>query len=59
MDIIRALGYEPAKDEASPKVSPDERRRILEDLEAGRISAVDAQRKLRGQKDDITEEERE
>jgi len=59
MDIIRALGYEPAKEEASPKVTPDERRRILEDLEAGRISAVDAQRKLRGQKDDTTEEERE
>jgi|APHig6443717497_1056834.scaffolds.fasta_scaffold296013_1 hypothetical protein len=58
MDIIRALGYEPSKDDSTPKVTSDDRRRILEDLEAGRISASDAQRKLRGQKEDISEEER-
>ncbi len=47
-EIIRALGYEPGKEEQTPRLSPDDRRKILEDLEQGRISAVDAQTLLRG-----------
>ncbi len=47
-DIIRALGYEPGKDE--PTEAPEERRRqILEDLDTGKISADEAMRVLRGE----------
>nr|BAL53190.1 hypothetical conserved protein [uncultured Chloroflexota bacterium] len=46
-ELIRALGYEPGREEA---VTPDEsqRRRILEELEAGRITAEQAIQMLRG-----------
>jgi hypothetical protein len=47
-DIIRALGYEPGKEE-SPEVSEDRRRQVLEDLDAGRLSADAAMRILRGE----------
>jgi hypothetical protein len=55
MEIIRALGYEPGKDE-TPHLSVEERKRILEDLDAGRISPPEAQRLLRGKKDEGGEE---
>jgi len=50
-EILRALGFRPADDEPGRKrsVSPEERQRILDDLEAGRISAADAARLLRGE----------
>jgi hypothetical protein len=49
-EIIRALGFEPERDEqpVTPRLSIEDRRRILEDLEGGRISYADAQRRLRG-----------
>lgn len=47
-EVIRALGYEPGKDEAV-EFSPDKRNSVLEDLEAGKISADDAMRLLRGE----------
>ncbi len=47
-EIIRALGYEPGKDEA-PEVSDDKRRSVLEELDAGKISADDAMKILRGE----------
>ncbi len=49
-DVIRALGYEPGKDEPAPADMSDERRRtVLEDLDAGKIKAEDAMRLLRGE----------
>jgi hypothetical protein len=48
-DIIRALGYEPGKEEASPDVSEDRRRQVLEDLDAGKLTADAAMRILRGE----------
>jgi hypothetical protein len=48
-DIIRALGYEPGKDDSSPEISEDRRRQVLEDLDAGRLSADAAMRILRGE----------
>lgn len=48
-EIIRALGYEPGKDESSPEISEERRRQVLEDLDAGRLSAEDAMRILRGE----------
>jgi len=47
-EIIRALGYEPGKDEA-PEANDDKRRSVLEELDAGKISAEDAMRILRGE----------
>jgi hypothetical protein len=47
-DIIRALGYEPGKEETPNRPSVEERRRILEDLEGGKISSKEAQNLLRG-----------
>lgn len=41
-EVIRALGYEPGKDEAAPAIAPGlseiERMRVLEQLEQGKIS---------------------
>ena len=50
-EIIRALGYEPGREEPPPspaKPTFDERRRILEELEAGQITFDEAQRRLQG-----------
>ncbi len=47
-EVIRAMGYEPGKDEPSD-LSDDVRRNILEDLDSGKISAEDAMRILRGE----------
>jgi len=49
-EVIRALGYEPGKDE-SPEVSEEKRRAVLEDLDLGKISAEDAMRILRGEEE--------
>jgi hypothetical protein len=49
-EILNAMGFEPGKEEAV-KPGPDERRRILEDLDAGKISAEEAQLRLAGKKE--------
>ena len=49
-EVIRALGYEPGKDEPV-EVSPETRSTVLADLEAGKISADDAMRILRGEEE--------
>ena len=48
LEVIRALGYEPGKEEAA-EVSDEKRRGILEELETGKISAEDAMRLLHGE----------
>ncbi len=50
LEIIRALGFEPGREEQSPRLSAEERLRILEDLSAGRITSEEAQARLRGKK---------
>ncbi|MEI6291354.1 MAG: DUF2089 domain-containing protein [Chloroflexota bacterium] len=47
-DVIRALGYEPGKDEIQD-ISEDRRRQVLEDLDAGKLSADSAMKILRGE----------
>lgn len=44
-EVIRALGYEPGKDENSG-LNEEQRMRILNDLESGRISYSDAMKLL-------------
>ncbi len=47
-EIIRALGYEPGKEEAPVRLSGDERKRILDDLDQGKITSEQAKRMLQG-----------
>lgn len=46
-EVIRALGYEPGKEEAEAPAEA-ERRRTLADLEAGRIEFAEAMQRLQG-----------
>jgi hypothetical protein len=47
-EVIRALGYEPGKEDIPVKLSLEERRRILDDLDQGKISTEQARRLLQG-----------
>ena len=47
-EVIRALGFEPGKDETI-EISSEKRNSVLEDLESGKISADEAMRMLRGE----------
>jgi len=49
-EVIRALGFEPGKEELVD-VSAEKRNAVLEELEAGRISADEAMRMLRGEEE--------
>ena len=44
-DVIRALGYEPGKTDM-PGLTDEERRKILEDLNEGKITSEEAMRML-------------
>ena len=46
-EIIRTMGYEPARDEPTPSNEAD-RRHVLEDLEAGKLSFEEAMAMLKG-----------
>jgi len=46
-EVIRALGFEPGASEEATGLTDQDRQRILEDLDAGRISAEEAMRLLR------------
>ncbi len=50
-EIIRALGYEPGGTEETGGLSDQERQRILEDLDTGRIGADQAMRLLKEEED--------
>ena len=47
-EVIRALGYEPGKEE-SPEISDEQRLGVLEELDSGKISAEEAMRRLHGE----------
>lgn len=49
-EVIRAMGFEPGKDEA-PDIGEEQRRSVLEDLDKGSISAEKAMRILRGEEE--------
>jgi hypothetical protein len=53
-ELILALGYEPGREEPAPvsppKVTPEERLSILEDLNQGKITFEEAQIRLKGKK---------
>jgi len=49
-EVIRALGYEPGREEPV-EITQERRNSILEDLSAGRITADEATRLLRGEEE--------
>jgi hypothetical protein len=49
-EVIRTLGYEPGREEPV-EITQDRRNSILEDLSAGKISAEEATRLLRGEEE--------
>jgi hypothetical protein len=49
-EVIRKLGYEPGKEEPV-EITQERRNGILEDLSAGRITAEEATRLLRGEEE--------
>lgn len=51
-EILRAMGFEPGRDDAAVRPDPEERRRILEELDQGKITWAEAQRRLRGKKNE-------
>lgn len=48
-EIIRAMGFEPGKEEPATPISPERRKAILDDLARGKISADDAVKLLQGE----------
>lgn len=48
VEVIRALGFEPGKEEQPVRLSIEERGRILDDMSSGRITYSDARRLLAG-----------
>ena len=54
-EIIRALGYEPGKEEQPARLTNDERMAFLDEVAQVTISLAEAQRKLLGRKDDPAE----
>jgi hypothetical protein len=49
-EVIRAMGYEPGKDD-SPEIEAELRSSTIADLEAGKITAEQAMRILRGEEE--------
>jgi len=47
-EVIRALGYEPGKEETA-EISDEQRLNVLEELDSGKISAEEAMRRLHGE----------
>jgi hypothetical protein len=47
-EVIRALGFEPGKEDPVVRLTPDDRRRILEELEQGKINPEQARKMLQG-----------
>jgi hypothetical protein len=50
-EVIKALGFEPGKEESPDIITDEKRRSVLEDLDTGKISAADAMRILRGEEE--------
>jgi hypothetical protein len=45
-EVIRALGFDVGKEDAALKLTPEDRKRILDDVEAGQLTVDQAQQLL-------------
>lgn len=50
-EVIRALGYEPGREETPEVVGAEKRSSVIADLESGKITAEQAMRLLRGEEE--------
>lgn len=48
VEVIRALGFEPGKEETAPRMTAEDRVRILDDMEQGKITYEVAKQLLQG-----------
>jgi hypothetical protein len=49
IEVIRALGYEPNKEESQPRMTTEERNHIMDELAEGKITFDQAKRLLSGE----------
>jgi hypothetical protein len=49
IELIKALGFEPGKEDQTVRLSTEERAKILDDMSEGRITLDDARRLLSGE----------
>ncbi len=49
IEVVRALGFEPSKDDQVIKLTPEERTRILDDLAQGKLTSEQANQLLLGE----------
>ncbi len=49
IELIKALGFEPGKEDQTVRLSTEERAKILDDMSEGRITLEDARRLLSGE----------
>ncbi|KPL83933.1 hypothetical protein SE15_01600 [Thermanaerothrix daxensis] len=53
-EVIRALGFEPGREEPPPRPGSEERLRILDELAQGLITPEEARRRLLGKREETT-----
>jgi len=54
-EILRALGFEPGREEAPARLTTEDRMRILDELADGLISSEEAQLRILGKKEEVAE----
>lgn len=54
-EILHALGFEPGREEVPARLTAEDRMRILDELAEGLISSEEAQLRILGKKEEITE----
>lgn len=54
-EILRALGFEPGREEVPARLTTEDRMRILDELAEGLISSEEAQLRILGKKEEVAE----
>lgn len=54
-EILRALGFEPGREEVPARLTAEDRMRILDELAEGLISSEEAQLRILGKKEEVAE----
>lgn len=54
-EILRALGFEPGREETPARLTTEDRMRILDELADGRISSEEAQLRILGKREEAAE----
>lgn len=54
-EILRSLGFEPGREEVPPRLTAEDRMRILDELAEGLISSEEAHQRILGKKEEAAE----